>query len=219
MPILYALVARRTNVVLAEYSTQAGNANTVARAILEKLPASDDTRVSYAQDKFLFHVLCSAGFVYLCMAGESFGRRAPYAFLDEIRHRFSVTYGEQAATALPYAFNVEFSRTLAQQMAFFSATNAPIDPLARAKGEIADVKSSVLQSIDSVLDRGDKIDLLVGKTEVLAGDSFRFKKQAVKVSSAEWLRSMRSSLAVAAAGCVALYVLVAQVCGFGLERC
>ena len=72
MPILYALVARHT-AVLAEYSATSGNANSVARRILESLPPStaggalEETRVSYSQDGHLFHVSVSDGNTYVCM--------------------------------------------------------------------------------------------------------------------------------------------------------
>ena len=77
MPILYSLVARGT-AVLAEYSAAAGNANSVARRILENLPTtgeSEETRVSYSQDGHLFHVSVSRGNTYVCMVWET-GDRA-----------------------------------------------------------------------------------------------------------------------------------------------
>lgn len=78
MPILYSLVARGT-AVLAEYSATAGNANSVARRILENLPAGEleETRVSYSQDDHLFHVSVSEKNTYVCMAraGGGWGGR------------------------------------------------------------------------------------------------------------------------------------------------
>lgn len=61
-------------------SVAAGNANAVARRILEKLPAEvadGDTRVSYTQDRHVFHILRGQdGLVFLCMADASFGRES-----------------------------------------------------------------------------------------------------------------------------------------------
>jgi vesicle-associated membrane protein 7 len=74
MPILYSLVARGT-AVLAEYSAAAGNANSVARRILENLPAGEltETRVSYSQDGHLFHVAVADGNTFVCMVGAGGG--------------------------------------------------------------------------------------------------------------------------------------------------
>ena len=56
MAILYALVARGT-VVLSEFSAVTGNTGAVARRILEKLPAEADSRLSFSQDRYIFHIL------------------------------------------------------------------------------------------------------------------------------------------------------------------
>lgn len=74
MTILYALVARGT-VVLAEFSAASGNASTIARRILEKLPAGGDSRVSYSQDRHIFHIMKAEGLTFLCMASDTFGSK------------------------------------------------------------------------------------------------------------------------------------------------
>ncbi|KAJ7556455.1 hypothetical protein O6H91_05G084900 [Diphasiastrum complanatum] len=134
MAILYALVARGT-VVLAEFSAASGNASTIARRILEKLPPGGDNRVSYSQDRHIFHIMKADGLTFLCMAADTFGRRIPFAFLEDVHLRFLKTYGRVAQTALAYAMNDEFSRVLHQQMEYFSS-NPNADTINRMKGEI-----------------------------------------------------------------------------------
>jgi hypothetical protein len=51
--------------------------------------------------------------------------------------------------ALAYAYNVEFSRVLNQQMDYFSS-NPSSDSIERVKGEIAQVKSGLVDNIDKV---------------------------------------------------------------------
>lgn len=78
MAIVYAVVARGT-VVLAEFSAVSGNAGAVARRILEKLPPDAESRLCFAQDRYIFHVLRSPpptaadGLTFLCMANDTFG--------------------------------------------------------------------------------------------------------------------------------------------------
>jgi vesicle-associated membrane protein 7 len=71
--IVYALVARET-VILAEYATGTGNFASVTRKILEKIPGSSDSRMSYVCDKHVFHIMVFDGLTYMCMAEEDFGR-------------------------------------------------------------------------------------------------------------------------------------------------
>ena len=87
MPILYALVARGTD-VLAEFSGTTGNFQQISRRILEKLPTTD-ARMSYVYDRHVFHYVIHNRLAFLCMADEGFGRRVPFVFLDEVIRRAS----------------------------------------------------------------------------------------------------------------------------------
>ena len=67
--------------------------------------------------------------------------RIPFAFLEDIHHKFVKTYGRAIHSASAYAMNDEFSRVLSQQMDHFS--NDPnADRLNRLKGEMSQVQCS-----------------------------------------------------------------------------
>lgn len=83
------------------------------------------------------------------------------------------------------------------------------------------------------------LTLVRAQTEGLAGDAFRFKKQAVRVKNVIWARNMKTTvllvrLVVLSKGrcalphvsccqvCVCvlvLYFIIAMLCGFGLSGC
>lgn len=50
------------------------------------------------------------------------------------------------------------------------------DNLSRVRGQIDDVKSVMVQNIEKILDRGEKIELLVDKTDQLSQEAFKFEK-------------------------------------------
>jgi vesicle-associated membrane protein 7 len=50
------------------------------------------------------------------MAEEAFGRRLPFAFLDELKNRFKATYGDRGKTALSFAMQADFSRIMQNLM-------------------------------------------------------------------------------------------------------
>ena len=162
--IIYALVARGT-CVLAEFTTTSGNFTTVTRRILEKIPR-EDAKMSYVYDSHVFHYVVAHGITYMCMADTDFGRGVPFAFLDDITRRWSTTYGERGQTALAYGMNEDFSRVLQKQMDYFSR-DPNADRMARVQGEIDEVRSVMVHNIERVLERGEKIELLVDKTERL----------------------------------------------------
>ncbi|XP_072979188.1 vesicle-associated membrane protein 711-like isoform X1 [Typha angustifolia] len=189
MTILYSLVARGT-VVLAEFSATQTNAGAIARQILEKIPGTNDSHVSYSQDRYVFHVTRTDGITVLCVADDTAGRRIPFAFLEEIHGRFVKTYGHACHTALAYAMNEEFSRVLSQQMEYYS--NDPnADRINRIRGEMSQVRNVMIENIDKVLERGDRLEVLVDKTEHMQGNTTRFRKQARRFRSSVWCRNVK----------------------------
>ncbi|KAK9141752.1 hypothetical protein Syun_011152 [Stephania yunnanensis] len=218
MAILYALVARGS-VILAEFSATSTNANTIARQILEKIPGSDDSHVSYSQDRYIFHVKRTDGLTVLCMADESAGRRIPFAFLEDIHGRFVRTYGRAIHTALPYGMNDEFSRVLNQQMEYYSS-DPNADRINRIKGEMSQVRNVMIENIDKVLERGDRLELLVDKTANMQGNTFRFRKQARRFRSTVWWRNVKLTIALIVLLLIIVYIVLAFVChGVTLPSC
>ncbi|KAF0933505.1 hypothetical protein E2562_018588 [Oryza meyeriana var. granulata] len=193
--IPYAAVARGA-VVLAEHgdaAAAASNAGAVARQVLDRLPdggGAADCNVSYTQGLHVFHVKRTDGVTALCMADDAAGRRIPFAFLEDIHGRFVKTYGRAALTALAYSMNDEFSRVLSQQMDYYS--NDPnADRISRMKGEMDQVRSVMIDNIDRVLERGDRLELLVDKTATMHGNTMRFKRQARRFRNTIWWRNVK----------------------------
>lgn len=218
MAILYALVARGS-VVLAEFSGTQTNASTIARQILEKTPGNNDMNVSYSQDRYIFHVKRTDGLTVLCMADDVAGRRIPFAFLEDIHQRFVRTYGRAVLSAQAYGMNDEFSRVLSQQMEYFS--NDPnADRINRLKGEMGQVRTVMIDNIDKVLERGDRLELLVDKTNTMQTNTLRFRKQTRRFRSSVWWRNVKLTILLILIILVIAYVVLAFVChGITLPSC
>ncbi|XP_006659016.1 vesicle-associated membrane protein 714 [Oryza brachyantha] len=215
MAIVYALVARGT-VVLAEFSAVSGNAGAVARRILEKLPPEAESRLCFAQDRYIFHVLRSPSpspfLTFLCMANDTFGRRIPFLYLEDIQMRFIKNYGRIAHSALAYAMNDEFSRVLHQQMEFFSS-NPSADTLNRLRGEVTEIHTVMVDNIEKILDRGERISLLVDKTSTMQDSSFHFRKQSRRLRRALWMKNAKLLAVLTAVIVLLLYLIIAAFCG------
>ena len=57
--------------------------------------------MSYVYDQYVFHYIAVDGVLYLCMCDDpqaTSKRRLPFAFLEDIRQRFHVTYGEDGTS-------------------------------------------------------------------------------------------------------------------------
>uniref|UniRef100_A0A0D3FBR1 Longin domain-containing protein n=1 Tax=Oryza barthii TaxID=65489 RepID=A0A0D3FBR1_9ORYZ len=179
-----------------------------------------DCNVSYTQDLHVFHVKRTDGVTALCMADDAAGRRIPFAFLEDIHGRFVKTYGRAALTALAYAMNDEFSRVLGQQMDYYS-NDPNADRISRMRGEMdqyfsylsvvklrvdgasykfrkndinenfLQVRNVMIDNIDKVLERGDRLELLVDKTATMQGNTMRFKRQARRFRNTVWWRNVK----------------------------
>ena len=214
--IIYALVARGT-CVLAEFTTTSGNFTTVTRRILEKIPR-EDAKMSYVYDSHVFHYVVAHGITYMCMADTDFGRGVPFAFLDDITRRWSTTYGERGQTALAYGMNEDFSRVLQKQMDYFSR-DPNADRMARVQGEIDEVRSVMVHNIERVLERGEKIELLVDKTERLDQQAFKFKRQSQALKRSMWCKNAKvTALIVFVVALVVLFITLG-VCGADFGKC
>ncbi|KAJ0984755.1 hypothetical protein J5N97_003111 [Dioscorea zingiberensis] len=171
MAILYSSVTRGL-VILAECSAlkQTNNCSVIAYRILEKIPGDDDTNVSYSHEQCIFHIKRVGGITVLCVAENTTNRRIPFAFLEDIHGRFMKTYGDVCYTALANAMNDEFSKILSQQMQHYSR-----DPLAdkinRIKEEISQVRNVMLENIERVLERGERLEMLVNKATSIQGNA------------------------------------------------
>jgi len=49
----------------------------------------------------------------------------------------------------------------------------------------------MIENIDKVLDRGERLELLVDKTANMQGNTFRFRKQARRFRSNVWWRNCK----------------------------
>eukprot|EP00752_Nemacystus_decipiens_P004928 g4485.t1 len=168
MTILYSLVARGKT-VLAEFTFTTGNFPTITRVLLGKIPP-EDSKMSYVYDQHVFHYRVDDGLTFLCMADEDSRRRIPFAFLQEIKNRFQATYGDRGATAAAFAMNEDFSRTLENQMDVFNSPDG--DQILATQQKLDEVKDVMVASVELVLERGERLELLVDKTDNLQQQAF-----------------------------------------------
>ncbi|KAJ1560713.1 hypothetical protein HK096_007520, partial [Nowakowskiella sp. JEL0078] len=188
MPLIYGLVSRGT-VILAEHATTTGNFTTITSHILDKIPEDHDSKMTYVYDRYLFHYIQIDGIIFMCLSDDGFGRRIPFVFLEDLSKRFASLYGNRGLTSIAYGLN-EFSRTIASQIEYFN-TSPEADKIRLVQGEITSVKDVMVQNIEKVLERGERIDILVDKTDTLNQASFAFKKRSTALRRAMWWKNTK----------------------------
>lgn len=216
--LIYSFVARGT-AVLAEHTEFSGNFAVIAAECLRKLPASNN-RFLYNCDGYTFNYLVDAGYTYCVVAAESAGRQLPIAFLDRIKEDFTKRYGGgKAATAPVNSLTKEFGPKLREHMQYCVDHKEEINKLEKVKDQVAQVKGVMMDNIDKVINRGEKIEDLVHKTDNLRSEADAFKQQGTQIRRKMWLSNMKIKLIVLGIIIALVLIIVLSVCkGFNCSK-
>ncbi|XP_050372447.1 putative vesicle-associated membrane protein 726 [Argentina anserina] len=209
--LIYSFVARGT-VILAEYTEFTGNFTSIASQCLQKLPASNN-KFTYNCDGHTFNYLVENGFTYCVVAAESAGRQVPIAYLERIKDDFNKRYaGGKAGTATANGLNREFGPKLKEHMKYVVDHPEEINKLAKVKAQVSEVKGVMMENIEKVLDRGEKIELLVDKTDNLRSQAQDFKQQGTKMRRKMWFQNMKIKLIVAGIVVALALIIFLSIC-------
>jgi len=222
--IIYTLVSRGSD-VLAEHTERTGNFEQVTRQLLKRIPAENKIMsYVYPKEKFVFHYIVEDGITYLCMADEAFGRMVPFRFLDDIKEKFIDTFGDRAKTAIAYSFNPDFQKVIRRLMESandprnrtYRGTDSKISAI---NDEIENTKSTVMESIEKVLDRGEKIELLVHKSDQLDDQARKFNRHSKKLKYRMMWKNIKMTLLLVLVLLVVVWLISSMICGFTYKKC
>ncbi|KNZ81005.1 Vesicle-associated membrane protein [Termitomyces sp. J132] len=77
----------------------------------------------------------------------------------------------------------------------------------------------MVQNVEQILNRGERIELLVDKTDVMAGQATAFRRGARTVRRQMWWRNQKILALSIIVGLIILWIIAAQFCGAGLNQC
>eukprot|EP00531_Pseudo-nitzschia_arenysensis_P011076 CAMPEP_0116131120 /NCGR_PEP_ID=MMETSP0329-20121206/8837_1 /TAXON_ID=697910 /ORGANISM="Pseudo-nitzschia arenysensis, Strain B593" /LENGTH=225 /DNA_ID=CAMNT_0003625531 /DNA_START=173 /DNA_END=850 /DNA_ORIENTATION=- len=222
MTIIYALVSRQQTVLAENTSTNAsGNFPTVTRVLLEKIPQQDE-KMTLVHDDYVFHYIVENGICYMCMSDEKNKHRIPFAFLEDTKDRFLAQFGlENATQAIAFSMNEDFKGTIAERMEYFNSEEADraIDNIGNVKNQIEEVKENMVQNIERVLERGERIELLVDRADELTQQAFRFESSGRSLRRHMYWRQIRCRAIIGFAVVFIIYFASISMCGFKYQHC
>jgi len=217
--ILYCVVARGTT-VLARYASCVGNFNEIGELVLGKVRDQDQPKMTFTQGEFLYHYTAREGIVILVITDASFDRAIAFRFLDSVMEKFIRQFGTRAQTAIAYAMNAEFSLVIASEMKRYKSGGGSgtrivgdTDKISTIQTEVDQVKDIMVANIDVIIERGEKLDLLVDKTEHLSASSVTFRNTSRNLQRVMWWKNMKLTIGVGCGIVVFLYVVVSLSCG------
>ncbi|KAK4767325.1 hypothetical protein SAY86_015075 [Trapa natans] len=150
---------------------------------------------------------------YCVVAVEPAGRQLPMAFLDRVKEDFTKRYsGGKAGTAAANSLNREFGPKLKEQMQYCVDHPEEISKIAKVKAQVTEVKGVMMENIEKVLDRGEKIEVLVDKTENLRSQAQDFRQQGTQIRRKMWFQNMKIKLIVLAILIALILIIILSIC-------
>eukprot|EP00045_Choanoeca_perplexa_P002352 m.24039 g.24039 ORF g.24039 m.24039 type:complete len:218 (+) comp11468_c0_seq1:208-861(+) len=208
--IVYSLVARG-HLVLAEYTDLSGNFPTVTQGVLDKLQPQEGRR-SFQLNEYCYHIDQHDGFTFLCLANPGSSAKVAFTMLSRMGDAFMAECAEKGQTAHAYSLESAFGPVLRREMAWANQANNDT-ALMRAQAQVNEVKEVMVENIDKVLQRGDRIDLLVDKADALELEAGRFKKNATKLKKRMWWKDFKCKLLMIFLVLLALLLIILAATG------
>ncbi|XP_078048250.1 vesicle-associated membrane protein 7 [Augochlora pura] len=211
MPILCSVVARGTTVLARNVACQ-GNFEEVTQKVLEIIPPQND-KLTYTQGPYLFHYICEDNIIYLCITDKDFQKSRAFLFLTEIKRRFLALYGDETQTVTQASVDKYFETVLGNEMRYYRESNHDIDVISKVHGELDELKDIMVQNIDSVAARGERLELLVNKTDRLTDNSVTFRITSRNLARSLFWKNVKIYVVIGVIAIIVIYVFVSISCG------
>lgn len=218
--ILFVCVGKPTNVLLSECAVKpSANVSTMVRGqLLPKITDPDaipagEKRVSYGGDSNLVQILYRSKIAFICVTEKTYPAYMAFKYLDKIATNFIAFYREDAHRT-PQACQ-SFTRQLKQEADFFNSPDA--DKLKKIHRDIDQVKNVMVENIDNILTRGEKIENLLEKTNLLLGESTTFQSNSNALRKKMWLKNVKM-IAIIVFILIAIITIIVLVACQGFKK-
>lgn len=215
MPLVYSFVARG-NDILADHAAFSGNVKQIAGDLLPKVEAE---KCTFTAQQHTFNFLKVQPFTFLVVADEAFGRQLPFAFLDRVNQEFITKHGTKATTAPPGSFQKIFGPQLKQHMEYVQSHPEEISKVAAVQKQVDEVRNIMVDNIDKVLQRGERLEVLVDRTEALSMNAEAFRNQGRTLRRTMWWNNLKVKILIAFLVLVLAVVIFLLACFAGGNNC
>lgn len=209
MSLQLGLVASMTDrQLVGQYPTSGSTkalSDIIIQKIVPKLPSNNHKR-TLTQGENEFHYKVSGNYVYFCVAHKSATKRVVWAFVDDMEN-YVMKNGARS-----------LKNSIKDKLAHFNDPSN--DKINQLQTKIDDVKDVMIDNIDKILERGEKLETLVESTDQLADGAKQFRSGTRKVKNRMCFKYI---IIVVALILVILAVIVIAIfigCGFpSFHRC
>ncbi|KAH8681233.1 synaptobrevin [Xylariales sp. PMI_506] len=202
-PLYYSCIAHNTT-ILSECTTSASSqTSSLSSLILPKITHDSPQKMTFTHGSYHIHYIAEApsshtsspsagGLTFLVIADSSLGRRISFGFLVEIRKLFLDEFAAQDFAEMPNygagSFNAELRRLMVD---YGTTSGGRDDAISNVQREMDDVRGIMTRNIEGLLERGERIDLLVDKTDRLGGSAREFRVRSRGLKRQMWWKNVK----------------------------
>ena len=109
------------------------------------------------------------------MCDDKLTQDSAFAYLEDIKSSFLQTFSlKEIDAAYAYSLNEKFKESIKGKMNYFNANLNDSDSMSKLKKGVLAYKDNILQANDVLLERGEKINLIVRKADNLRTESMNY---------------------------------------------
>ncbi|PHJ23568.1 synaptobrevin protein, partial [Cystoisospora suis] len=211
--ILYACITKGTYVQAEYTAVREGEEevlSSVSRRALLRLPKTQGRR-SYVFDNRLFNFLVDdkSGSIFMCVTNETVQADLPWQFLSDLRSQL-----RQLDACARDGIASETARLLIRLVdAYNRGQGKGTQQMERVEKELEAVTEIVRENINKVLERGEQIECLVGKTSNLRDSAYEFRKASRDLARHMWWSTAKPYFVVFGVILVLIIFLTSFLCG------
>ena len=191
MTFVYALVAKNQT-PLADYSSFEGNFKTFALKMLEGIEPQDHYTFS-EQGEYIFNAsIASDRLVFLVLTSKNVAQPLRISFLEELERKWRARYGNKSASFQPYSKSIEFGADI--QVLFSTYNSERAQKLGKIREDIAKSQEITSRNLTLALARGEQLEIMSQKAEILKDSTTAFHREATKVKKAMFCQKWRNTI-------------------------
>jgi vesicle-associated membrane protein 7 len=223
--IIYALIARSAGAdgqlpkeVLCDYSALNNNAEAQIRACLQKFSEENCLKSFVYGEKHGLHYMSEDSLWFVCLADKAYGNDRPFLCLKALQDALKQQNPSGAVAALS-SFS-SFREEMKRIVTHWNSESAGNERLQRMTQSVKDIHENLLDSIDHLMERGEKIDVLVSRSQILSESSDSFRRETRVLTNRIRWRNIKSYIILGLLVLAVIFIIILMSCGgFSFKDC
>lgn len=201
--------------MLADHAIETGNFRTAAVNFMTRVTLTSGHK-SYSIDEYALHYLHEeeSALWFACIAERALGREVPINFLEALRDACA-PLSAQAEMGEALSLQRQLEPEIADLLA---RCNTPGDDrVPRMMEKVQQIHNVLGEAVEKIMERQDKIELLVHTSHTLAESSESFQNHARELHRVVWWRNARVMTCLCIVGVLVVVIFFWMACGLQMQ--